>query len=227
MIQQDIVSLQTSMLFLYHNGYNFKKILDIGCNIGNWTKQMQQYFPSAQYFMIDATDYPARDKNVPFLQAILSSENGEVDWYDITGGNGTGNSYLKENTAHYANTMPVKRKCITVNSLIDNKLLPSDFQFVKMDVQGAEIDVLKGASKLIENVEVFLLEMPFVGEFNKNAPKFLDYINFMDNIGFVCFDITEIHRHYGMLLGVDILFIRKTSALSDKIQNTIGRFGTF
>ena len=220
------VSLKNTMLFLRNNGYDFKKILDIGCHFGNWTAEMKQLFPKAEYFLIDASDYPQRDKTIPFLNTVLSDNVGTVDWYDITSGNGTGNSYLRETTSHYKDTEPIKRPCTTLDTLFEEGRLHNDFDFIKLDVQGAEIDILKGASKFFEKAEMILLEVPFVGETNKNAPKFLDYIIFMDHSGFACYDIIELHRHYGMLLQVDILFVKKTSELLEKVQNTIHLFGT-
>jgi FkbM family methyltransferase len=174
---------------------------------------------------MDAKDYPQRDKHSPFIQAILSKEKGEVDWYDIEGGNGAGNSYYKETTSHYAETAPVKRTCTTLNILFEENKITNDFDFIKIDVQGAELDILAGASKLLDNAQVILLEVPFVGEVNKNAPRFLDYISFMDKIGFTCYDLVEIHRHYGMLLQVDIMFIKKNHPILERMQNTIHQFG--
>ncbi len=206
-------------------GYQPEKILDIGCNAGNWTAQMAGYFPKAKFTMIDSMDHPKRI-NAPFIQAILSDKEGEVDWFEITGGNGTGNSYLKEVTSHYSNTPPIKRACTTLNALFDSNLLSNDFDFIKIDCQGAELDILRGASKFIGSAHVILLEVPFAVETNAKAPKFLDYIIFMNDIGFVVFDIIEVHRHQGVLCQIDIVFIKKDSEVLKRTQSIVNGFGT-
>jgi hypothetical protein len=71
-----------------------------------------------------------------------------------------------------------------------------------MDTQGAEIPIMKG------------------------APKFPEYISYMDSVGYACYDIVELHRHRGILTHLDIIFVKKTSKILENVQNTIHKFGT-
>ena len=56
---------------------------------------------------------------------------------------------------------------------------------IKMDVQGAEMDVLKGALETLQTVKHIILELQVV-EYNKGAPKRDEVIAFMDTIGYDC-----------------------------------------
>jgi hypothetical protein len=59
---------------------------------------------------------------------------------------------------------------------------------IKMDVQGAELDVLKGAVETLKSVNHIILELQVV-EYNKGAPLKDAVIEYMDSIGFDCLGI--------------------------------------
>ena len=67
--------------------------------------------------------------------------------------------------------------------------------------------------------------MPFMGEYNKNVPNFFEHIKFMNEIGFIPYDICEIHKVNEILFQVDFIFIRKDHHLTKVVQNTINNFG--
>lgn len=211
-----MIDLPHSYARLKHLGFNPKRILDIGANKGEWTLSTKEYFPSSDFFMIDATPYPElKNLNIPYFIGVLYSEITLIDWYEIWG---TGDSIFKENTVHYKDISPVKRQTTTLDTMFPDQT----FEMIKIDCQGAEIPILKGGSNLIKNTEVILLEVPFAGEYNKNVPSFVEYIQFMDSIGFTVFDISEVQYFMtGFLLHIDIVFIRKGSNMLEKLQKII------
>src|SRR5262249_21399103 len=86
--------------------------------------------------------------------------------------------------------------------------------FLKIDAQGYELQILKGASKILSDVEAVLLEIAVI-EINKGAPLLDEVIAFMKAIGFVAYEILEIHRRPldQALNQVDIVFVREKSEL--------------
>jgi hypothetical protein len=52
-----------------------------------------------------------------------------------------------------------------------------------MDVQGAELDVLKGAEKALKHCKDLILELQIV-EYNKGAPLKDEVINYVEQLGF-------------------------------------------
>jgi hypothetical protein len=58
---------------------------------------------------------------------------------------------------------------------------------IKLDVQGSEIDILKGLGNEINLFEVIILETS-VKEYNKGSPLFLDVINFMNEKNYSFYD---------------------------------------
>ena len=92
------------------------------------------------------------------------------------------------------------------------------YNFMKLDIQGAEIIALKGAVETLKNVEVCLLETSNV-EYNKGAPTTSTVLHFMETIGFLVFDIVELHRKgsrespHGIMFQMDFIFVRSGSPI--------------
>lgn len=194
-------------------GWNPKTILDIGGYKGMWTRSVQQEFPDASFSIIEANHHPELNSMSVYYE-VLSSEVKQVPWYsNMT----TGDSLYKENTRHYATVLPSYRTTTTLDILFPKQ----QFDFIKIDCQGAELDILHGGEALVQQTEVVLLECSFACEYNKGAPKFIEYINYLDSIGFSVFDITELHRANNVLVQIDILFLRKSSPMWSKLQELL------
>lgn len=84
---------------------------------------------------------------------------------------------------------------------------------MKIDYEGAELNILKGSSLILEKTDFILLKVPILGEYNENAPKFEEYIKYMESIDFIIFDILETHmiknEEITYMTQSDILFINK------------------
>ena len=91
----------------------------------------------------------------------------------------------------------------------ENLKLPN---FIKIDTQGSEIDILKGSKKATSNCDLIYLETPII-EYNLNSPNLSDCVKFMKSINFIPFDICEIHYMDKMLIQIDILYINKSKFL--------------
>jgi FkbM family methyltransferase len=68
-----------------------------------------------------------------------------------------------------------------------------DIDFMKLNVQGAELEILKGCDDLLETVIGLMVEVSFVESY-KNRPFFADIDSFLRGHGFSFFDL--IGHHY-------------------------------
>ena len=208
------MSLSASYTRLGHIGFNPQTILDIGAFRGDWTRFTQSAFPRALYTMIEANDHPQLTSvNATLIREVVSSCVGPVKWWSI---GGTGDSILRERTCHYETVTPVTRMATTLDTLFPQQ----SFDFIKIDCQGAELEIMKGGPSLLSRATVVLLECPFAGQYNEGCPSFLEYILYMDSIGFVPFDISEIHLIHTMMGQIDILFVRKGEYVN-RVQHII------
>jgi hypothetical protein len=89
-------------------------------------------------------------------------------------------------------------------------LPPPDF--IKLDVQGAEIDVLRGASECLRTTKYVLTEVS-LHRWNKDAPMIEDVVRYMADRDFEIVDIVDMHFLDNYLFQIDVLFAHKTSNL--------------
>ncbi len=160
-------------------------VYDIGACVLHWTRKAKEAWPKAEYYLVDAANSVQ-----PFLEksghewaiSVLSSSDGKiVDFYENKDNPG-GNSYYLETTGAFNDSHKTRRLTLTLDSLAkqNNWKMPD---LIKMDVQGAELDILKGASDVLKTVEHIFLELQSV-EYNKDAPLKNQVIAYMKEIGF-------------------------------------------
>jgi FkbM family methyltransferase len=218
-------------------GFSPTHILDIGANIGDWTRSIRQIFPQASVLMVEAnearrkkwTDLMRPDTRVRGVNAVLADEERDVTWFMTKGG--TGDSIFAEDTRHQHHNET--RHAVTLDGLLARESPGSTHALMKLDVQGAELSVLRGGLGALSRAEVVLMEMPLAGAYNRGAPSFADGISFLDAHGFSPFDIPEYHRFVSkrggvassFMLQVDVVFVRKGSRFLREVQTGIANFG--
>lgn len=209
---------------LKKKGYIPDTILDIGAYKGEWTRQCKDIFPDTNYYLFDAQLYPELNDllqsplKIKVFQVVLNNVEKDVDWYKIKN---TGDSMFKEKTHHYKDCQILKKTTTTLNKIITSYLSKMNNVFIKIDCQGAEIPILEGASDILQKTDFILLEVPLFGQYNENVPNFLQHIQYMDKIGFVPFDILEVHVIKDFSLQVDMLFISKTHSFNQDVQSSL------
>ena len=102
------------------------------------------------------------------------------------------------------------RKLRALDALFDER----GFDFIKLDVQGYELEVLRGAQRILAGVEAVLLEVSLL-KINRGAPILDEVVAFMRERQFVAYEILEIHRRPldRAMNQVDIIFVRQDSPL--------------
>jgi len=190
---------------LKNRGVNFTKVLDIGAYEGQWTYNFKKLFPDADVLMIEANE----DKQVylrgigPYKIALLSDSEKEVDYFKSQTSISTGNSIYRENT-----DIPFtseKRKTQTLQNIVGNET----YDLIKMDVQGSELDIMKGSEDVIKKSKYLLLEMQAF-EYNKNAPNASEVIAYLHSLNFHLLDLMDTAYIQDYLINIDALFINKS-----------------
>ena len=100
---------------------------------------------------------------------------------------------------------------ITINDICRERNLQGPY-LVKADVQGAELLVLDGASEILEQTELVILEVSFF-RFAEGFPDFYDVIEYMKKHGFVVYDIFGGHNRPldGARAQADVAFVKEVS----------------
>lgn len=191
--------------------------IDVGAYEGQWAQMFRSIFPDAHVLMIEA-----QEAKEPFLQKIASTSNGMLDYrLALLGASDEGEveffemetgSSVYEEASCYPRTK-VKKKLTTLDSLIERHPPVRETQMLKIDTQGYELEILRGAAKTIQALDVILMETSLI-PINKSAPLFSDVIDFLTQKRFNLFDFcSQIRRKDGVLWQTDLMFIREGSAI--------------
>lgn len=123
-------------------------------------------------------------------------------------------SILEMGKAHQEAAPEVKFVCsesvnlITLDSVFKNYVSNSSKSLLKIDVQGYEEQVLKGAVDNIQEIDAIKLECSLVSLYD--GDKTFDYFDFFKKNGFEFFDIETgfSNQVTGQILQFDAFFIR-------------------
>lgn len=169
-----------------------KVIYDVGACVLHWYKPAREIWPKAKIIAFDAMEEVAplwTSNHVDGIVATLSDVDGkEVEFYSNPWHPG-GQSYYKENKEFspdadifYDECTLKKRTSRTIDSLVRQCNLPKPDLF-KIDVQGAELDILRGAEETLSECKHLIVELQHV-EYNKGAPLKNEVIDYLKSKGF-------------------------------------------
>ena len=193
--------------------FNPITVIDVGAAKG--TPELYNAFPDSFYLLIEPLKvfekvlikWLTHIKGI-YNIAAAGSKKGSVT-FNVHSSHLEGSSILKETMGAYADGVEVIVPVIRIDDVIEENKLKGPF-LIKVDVQGAELDVLDGALKALANAEVVVLEVSLF-EFMKGAPQFYNVISYMKNHGFVAYDIIHgWNRPLDNALGqVDVVFVKE------------------
>ncbi|MEL7214497.1 MAG: FkbM family methyltransferase [Pseudomonadota bacterium] len=199
-------------------GVSIGTVYDIGAHKGEWTRKLLKTLPQAKSFMFEANESnrPHLEKRGQWFRiGVLSDTSRDVAFFSE---GGTGDSYFVETSGHYQNVEPETRRAEPLDKIMRDEGLPPP-DFIKLDTQGSELDILAGASDALNTARIVLMECPITC-YNKGAPTLAEYVSTMSSKGYAPARAVELHDTSGALLQMDIIFLRKDvlSAFSPQID---------
>lgn len=203
------MSLQKFLTDVQNAGLKINTVYDIGAYVGQWSREMKNTaLTDSEFVLFEAN--PAYEQVLSqsgftsFCGTALSNPGRKsVLFYN---GTNTGDSYYKETTTYYDKQGHIQLPCKTLDEVreTNNLAIP---QFVKIDTQGSELDILAGAS-FLDQVDLIYIECPII-RYNKGAPNIQDYLDFFKSRMFIPVTLLEVHIHEATLVQIDIMFVRK------------------
>lgn len=163
-----------------------KTVYDIGASTLHWTKEVRKIWPEAEIIAFDAIEEAEelyKSNNVKYNIGVLSNKDNKVVKFYQNILNPAGNSYYKEighpNSENvYPENSYTEKKSKTLKTVVEERSFPMP-DIIKMDVQGAELDILVGSINIINNAKYLIIELQSV-EYNRGAPLANTVINFLN-----------------------------------------------
>lgn len=200
---------------LRRQGMEFKSVIDVGIAFGSPT--LYTSIPQAKFYLVEPVpgckpllENLAQHLNAEIFNVAAGSTDGSMEFFvhpDVSG-----SSAYKQLEGTFFDgekvTVPVRR----LDSLIHTPLArPS---LLKIDTQGAELEVLAGATGLLDQIDMLIIEVSF-HEFREGAPEFHDIVIRMAELGFRCYEVLEGHYRSAdnALAQVDLVFVKPDSKL--------------
>ncbi len=219
--RRPLAGMDSFLLDIRHRGFSPQGILDVGAHRGDWTRLALEVFPEAAALMIE----PQVEMGGYLKQVVRDLSRAE--W--ICAGAGAqaaelpleldfdfdGSSFVTTpDPAKLASGAQRLLPIVTIDSLMAERPLFTP-DFVKMDVQGFELEALKGAQSLFGKTELFILETSLFMDSECWHPTTRDIIAYMSEASYEFYDVTGFLRRPsdGALGQIDLAFARADGIL--------------
>ena len=193
-----------------HRGEEVEQYSDMDAKTVIWVEPNPDVFKEMKHFL---TSVGASIDSHAFEYAVSDVDHDTVDFHLYYGpdagfmrGNKGCSSLLKAKGRFESwHQETIKVETITIDTLLtENDFKPSDFQLLNLDVQGAELLALKGASEVLKHVKYVATEATW-----KN-PDYVDNVmydelkSFLESKGFIEIEIVNHGPDWG-----DVLFVKE------------------
>lgn len=206
-------------------GFNCRAVLDVGANRTFWSRTAIRYFPEAKFYLIEPQQElenelqrfcREHESASYFLTGVGSKKEDQIItiWDDLAG-----SSFMPE--VKDALLQQGKQRSVSVTT-IDTLIQEEGMEMpdlIKMDIQGYELEALRGANLTFGETKAYILEVALY-EFMEGMPVFDEVIGFMRNQGYVVYDFGGFLRRPsdGALSQCDICFVKEQGLLRKSNQ---------
>lgn len=211
-----VPSLELRLENIRNAGFFPKQVIDVGAFRTDWAMTCKQIFPSTALLMIEGQedmepmlkDFCEKHPDCSYLITLVGEQNQSVFFTKQA----SNSRIVGKEEFQYLDTDPEERQCQTLESILQDSPFETT-EFLKLDVQGKELEVLRGAGALLQNVEVIQMEISIIRI--GPVPIFIEVINQMSEWGFRLYDILgpNYRPRDKALWQVDALFVREGSQL--------------
>jgi len=196
-----------SLEVLKEKGLDVSTVIDIG--VHRHTPELIKAFPDKPHLLFEpVTEYYEDIKtnyaaiNYTLFPIALSSESSEgfLRTFDISGLGSVSHSSIS--TEGGEGTRPIHIAALDDVLKARNDDTP---YLIKLDVDGAEMQILRGAIAALQKTDCVIIECPVSIDTN----MFFDRANFIREHGFVLWDIVDFCYYKNQLSQVDLVFIKQ------------------
>ena len=196
-------------------GLNPASIIDCGCAYGEWSTVVRDIFTEPHIYAFDVIDYATINhiKHIPKLSlnfGLLGEKDGDIKNFYLDNNIPMRSSYCRDLMDDFSGEVK-QMYTVTLDTLLPEPVGPI---LMKLDTQGSELDILKGATKVLEQTEVVIMEVSTISG-NEGGPEFREVVNFMYDRGFVLYDTVPSGERKELIAQMDAVFIKANHPIRD------------
>jgi FkbM family methyltransferase len=161
-------------------------VFDIGANKGEWSKSVLCQNPHIQLHIFEPNNTHLKKLNMLSQNATINNvavgdKNSEMTLFDYADNFGSEHASLIDGVIDKIHNKPAQKVCVSVITLDDycNKKHISFIDFLKIDTEGFEYQVLCGGKNMLKNTRIIQFEfneMNIIGKI-----YFKDFFNLLSN----------------------------------------------
>ena len=173
---------------LVSQGVEINSVLDVGAAHGHFSGYLTRFYPNAEIVAVECNPrdsyFLARHHDWEVHYKCLGIEPCQKTFYvDKNSVIGGGSSFYKENTEYFSDAIEETMDITT----LDHEFPDRAFDFIKIDTQGSELDIMKGGKNVIARANWLLLELSFQ-PYNKDAPLIDEVLDYTRSWGWKMYD---------------------------------------
>jgi FkbM family methyltransferase len=210
-----VPSIAQGMERLSAVGFRPELIFDVGAYHGDFAKMCHKLWPEAKIVCFEP-----QESKIPILQNC-ASEIPSLQVFQILLGAQVLNSvaFNEAETAssvlieHIPQNFPVKHyDMTTIDNVVEKHFGGQSPAFLKLDTQGYELEILKGAQKSLAGIEIILVEVNLL-DIHQNVPLLAEITQWLHEKGWAAYDICDLTRRPldHALWQADFIFVPYTS----------------
>ena len=215
-------SMETRLQNLRRSGFSCSGAIDVGAYHGEWSKALRFTFD------VPVVLVEPELQCEPFLETYINTCSNGTWLEGCALGKEAGNVefLLQETNSQVLNPGSGTLACKTRVEMRTLKDLLSryteDFNLLKVDVQGFELDVLEGAFEVLDQFEVIILEVSIISI--GKVPTFYEVMQYMHAKGYRLYDFLPMYYRPldNALWQGDAIFVRNDSSLVSSLQWSSG-----
>lgn len=211
----DVPEIPIALERLKKSGFSPASVFDVGAYQGDFAALCFQLWPETSVTCFEVLPQPSKNilklaetqKSLQLIPCLLGAEIREDVEFNLAE---TASSVFAEQ-AH-----PDKTKATfpmrTIDDVVERDLHGRVPHFLKMDVQGYELEVLKGATHSLPSVQVVLAEVNLL-DLYENVPLLGEFMSWMHERGWAAYDICGLMRRPldRALWQADMIFVPENS----------------
>lgn len=194
-------------------------LIDLGGNVGQWAATFLEFIPKTSIVAFEP------DPRAAQRYASRFAHRGEVVLHQVAASSCPGQAkfHLAESSVYsslenYSDTQAGRQikagtECVVQLATLDSFNIDTtayDCTVLKIDVQGHELDALRGGAETLKSVDVLIVELSFASQYEGIEPSFAQACRLLHSAGL----FPAMFQSYGRQLGPhaferDVVFVRR------------------